>query len=133
MNKYWRIPLALALLLGMYFSFPPYTAQATYYFLTHSGELNAMDIAFTESDDKTWKYKNSKLAPIFKSKDGSRLYFMGSLKRFNTQYEIAFVTGGRKKRICTPYLIYTTKQFDCNIPLGDAWVINYSSIGLNAI
>jgi LacI family transcriptional regulator len=93
MNMYWKVSLALALIIGIFYSFPPYTVQATYYYLTHSSELNTMDIAFTESDDTTWEYKNRKLAPIFKTKDGSRLYFMGSLKRFKKQYDIAFIKG----------------------------------------
>ncbi|MBA6252051.1 MULTISPECIES: hypothetical protein [unclassified Colwellia] len=133
MNMYWRISLALALIIGIFYSFPPYTAQATYYYLTHSSELNTMDIAFTESDDKTWEYKNRKLAPIFKTKDGSRLYFMGSLKRFKKQYDIAFIKGDYKKDFCTPYLIYTSQQFNCNIPLNNGWVINYQGFSVNTI
>jgi len=92
-----------------------------------------MDIAFSESDNKKWKYKNLKLAPIFKTKDGSRLYFMGALYRFNKQYHIAYIKGGYKRDICTPYLIYTSKEFNCNIPLSDGWVINYEGFSVNTI
>ena len=133
MNNFRRLLLALTLLLGVFYSFPPYTLQAVHYFVTHSDQLKVMDIAFTQSDDKSWNYKNFNLAPIFKTQYGSRLYFMGSFRRFGTQYDIAFISGGRKRSICTPYLIYTSKLYNCNIPLGDGWVINYSSIGVNTI
>jgi len=129
MKKYWSLYLVLAVLLGGFYSLPPYAPQATFYYFTHLDELNSMDSAFTKSDDETWKSKNSNLGPILKTKNGSRLYFMGSLRRFNTQYDIAFIRGGRKVNICTPYLIYTSQRINCNIPLGDGWVINYQSAG----
>lgn len=127
MNKFWILPLVLALLISFFYSFPPYTFQASYYFLTHNDELNTMDLAFAKSENKTWEYKTLKLAPIFKTDDGSRLYFIGSLRRFNTQYDIAFIKGSANNRICTPYLIYTSQRFNCNIPLSGGWVINYQS------
>jgi len=133
MINFRRVLLVLTLLLGGFYSFPPYAAQASYYFFTHLDELNAMDVDFKQSEEQTWNYRNFKLAPIFKTKDGSRLYFIGSLVRFGTQYDIAFISAGRKRDICTPYLIYTVKQFDCNIPLSNGWVINYSSADANTL
>jgi len=129
MKKRWSLLLVLVLFSGAFYSVPPYTIQAAYYFSTHSDELNAIDNTFKESDAKRWVSENNSLAPIFKTDDGSRLYFMGSLRRFGVQYDIAFIKGGSNTKICNPYLIYTSQGFNCNIPLPSGWVINYQSIG----
>ncbi|PHS11982.1 MAG: hypothetical protein COA86_18900 [Kangiella sp.] len=125
MKKYWFTLLAGILLTGTYLVVPPYTFQAIYYFLTNTEELNKIDSDFANSNKEKWVAENCNLAPIFKTKQGSRLYYIGSLNRFGRRFDIAFINGGKENDLCSPFSIYSSQRVKCDIPLSAGWVINY--------
>lgn len=108
---------------------PPYAIQSLVFFTLNEDELNNFDQDFKEKEEQKTISTISGIAPIFKTKSGARLYFIGSNQRFGRVYDIAFIKNGSTKSTCTPLIIYSDEvAINCNINLSDNWVLNYSGI-----
>ena len=124
-KKYWYTLLIGVMVLGGYFSVPPYTFQSVYYFLSNDDVLDETDQNFTNSTENKWTSNRIALAPIVKTENGARLYYVGSSERFGRRFDISFIKGGTRNDHCTPLSIYSSLSVKCDILLSTDWVINY--------
>jgi hypothetical protein len=114
-----------AIALTIYFSFPPYALPAYTFWVMHGQALEEMDKEFAASGKKEWDQGSFNLKPIFVSEQGNRVYFMGSLGRFGSQYDIAFLKGEKALASCGFFKFYFAQEHECKINLKNGWVIYY--------
>jgi hypothetical protein len=129
-RRYKRFAIAILVLLGGFFSVPPYTFHATYYFFSNNDKLNQMDKDFSSSNNENWPSEYN-LAPIIKNESGARIYYIGSEHRFGNRYDIAYIKGANPNEVCSPLSIYSSKRIKCDIPLSSGWVLNFEVMESN--
>jgi len=124
-KTYRRVLTICLLVTGIYFLFPPYTVQSSLFFVLNSEELNVIDKSFFESSQERLPKPYKNLFPIFKTENDTRVYYIGSIRRFGKVYKVAYSKGREMKAYCSPSLFYFKEKISCDIPLNSEWFINY--------
>ena len=123
----WRLAVTAALILFFVFLLPPYSIQAYTYWYLNKEEFRGQDSAFKASGESERKIGSLSVRPNYRLPEQGRLYFIGSVFRFGRQYDVSYISGGRKHAKCYPIRIYTERPLICDLPLSEGWSIHYES------
>lgn len=119
--------VGVLLVLGIFdFSLPPYALQSYVWWAMKRTDFHSADKEFAASGTEKWQDTDLHVAPIFVARNGSRVYFIGSVTRFGRQYDIAYVSG-MASAMCKPFLFYSERPLICSLPLGAGWTLHYES------
>ncbi len=127
-NKLLVLVAVFVAVTGSIYSLPPYSIQSYAWWLLAKSQFEAADRDFANSGLKEWEDRELRTAPNIVTTTGKRLYFIGSIRRFGRQYDIAYTSGESKMPVCTPISFYAVKPLLCDLPLNGEWNIHYESV-----
>ncbi|NVJ62070.1 MAG: hypothetical protein HWE27_16890 [Gammaproteobacteria bacterium] len=133
MKRFLLSTLAASFLgLIIYMILPPHLVESYVYWQLNKDEFKEFDTKLSESSETSLRSERLNVYPIFKAKNGRRVYFVGSLSRFGKTYQIAFIANSDTDDECSIMSFYWSEENKCEFIINKNWRISYEISSSNS-